>query len=67
MKICTATAFAQDGRFAIIRSDESQSLFALGGPDADGPDPTDGDEPAIPEEKVLVDDDRGLFSIQRYG
>ena len=60
MKICIAHAFAKNGGFTIIRSDDRQALVDLGGPDTDGlgPDRIDGDEPEIPGENILVDDDR---------
>ena len=64
MKICIADAFARDSRFAIIRSDDRQAPVASGGRNLDGPDTMDGDEPEVPGDKILVDDD-GAFSAFR--
>ena len=66
MKICIAHAFAKNGRFTIIRSDDRQALVDLGGPDTDGlgPDRIDGDEPEIPGENILVDDDRAFSAFE---
>lgn len=64
MKICIAKAFAIDSHFAIIRSYDRQGLIVLGDLNIDSPDPMDGDEPEVPGENIIVDDD-GAYTAFR--
>ena len=60
MKICIANSFATDGRFALIRSDDSrQALAALGGLTIEV-DHMNGVEPENSGDVIHVDDDCAL-------
>ena len=64
MKICIADAFARDSRLTIIRSEERQTLAAIGGLNIEGLPVIDGIELQIPGEVIHVDQDR-VFPASR--
>ena len=64
MKICIADAFARDSRLTIIRSEERQTLAAIGGMNIEGLSIIDGIEHEIPGEVIHVDQDRAFSAFR---
>ena len=64
MKICVADAFARDSRLTIVRSEEHQTLAAIGGLNVEGLSVMDGIEPEIPGEVIHLDQDRAFSAIR---
>ena len=64
MKICIADAFARDSRLTIIRSEERQTLTAIGGTNIEGLPIIDGIEHEIPGEVIHVDQDRAFSAFR---
>ena len=64
MKICIADAFARDSRLTIIRSEERQTLAAIGGMNIEGLSIIDGIEHEIPGEVVHADQDRAFSAFR---
>ena len=62
--ICIADAFARDSRLTIIRSEESQTLAAVGGLNFEGLSVIDGIEPKIPREVIHVDRDQAFSALR---
>ena len=64
MKICIINASATDSRCALIRSDDRQSMAALGDLTIYKVDQMNGDEPENPGDSILVDDDSAFTTYR---
>ena len=64
MKICIADASARDSRLTIIRSEERQTLAAIGGMNIEGLSIIDGIEHEILGEDIHVDQDRAFSAFR---
>ena len=64
MKLWIANAFAADSRFALIRSDDRQSMAALGDLTIDEVDHMNGDEPENPGDSIHMDDDSAFTTYR---
>jgi hypothetical protein len=64
MKICIADAFARDSRLTIIRSEERQTLAAIGALDVGLVNIDEGIEPEIIGDVIHVDKDRAFSAFR---
>jgi hypothetical protein len=64
MKICIADAFARDSRLTIIRSEERQTLAAIGALDVGLVNIDEGIEPEIIGDDIHVDNDRAFSAFR---
>ena len=62
--MCIADAFARDSRLAIIRSEERQTLAAIGGLNIEDLAIIDGIEPEVAGEVIHVDQDRAFSAFR---